>query len=255
GARTIGISAVEYAPQLGAWNAGFAQAEGSEVVIETAGLGVQGGRVGQFLLNLDAELAQVVVVGVEQHVVATPGVDFEYERLTIGITQNAVGIVPAGLGKQFQSAYQVLPQAVRRFGAGQVDHGAEHRRIQLVTPGFEQLQLGFAGRAAGGQRCIGEVAVDPAKVVVEDFLVDPLEVQGVEQRLAHAWVLELFLAQVDRVADHCRWVVVREQFLDQLPATETLADILAAPVAHLDFTEEIVVTAAQSGDLSIAVLV
>ena len=142
--------------------------------------------------------------------------DLELHRLAgFLVHQAAVLDHPAGFLQQLKGVAQVFPVVAGAVGCRRMIFLGEHLLGQLVAIGLEQGQL-LPGRQPRGRqiRLAVEVAVDALVGIVHEVLVDPLEVEGVAQRLAHPRILELAVAKVEDVALHPRGRPDRQLLLD-----------------------------------------
>ena len=98
---------------------------------------------------------------------------------------------PAGLLEQGACGAQVAPVVAGAVGRGRHEGLGEDLLRHGGPVGFEEGEFGLGRQTARRELRVLEVARHAVVEPIELVLVEPLEVEGVGERLAHAAVLEL----------------------------------------------------------------
>ena len=189
-------------------------------------------------LERDAQLFQVTHPATDDLDAALAAVQiFQHHGLAAGVAQGPVPDRPACIGQQLLRSAQIAAQAVARIGAWRLGHGPQRGGRQAGLERGEQGQLRLGGIAPGLARRVAEQPVHTLIGAVEHLAVHPLVVIGQTQRLAHAHILELLAAQVQKEALKARRQLVLERALDQLarrkaPPRQTPGPVTRAIDAH-----------------------
>ena len=122
---------------------------------------------------------------------------------------------------------------------------------------FQQRQFVFPGQALGRQFGVAEVAGAAGVGAMEQAPVGPFEVEQQGDRLAHANVLKIRLAQIEDEALHALGVLVGDLFLDDATFTQRRAVIAGGPVLGAELQVEIQLAGLEcfQGDAGVAVVI
>ena len=121
---------------------------------------------------------------------------------------------PARIPKQLQPIPEIRPVVAGSVRRGRLVLRSEDLRWELIHQRFEQLEFIRTRQTAGGEIRVLEEALGPLVGVVHQGLVDPLEIERIDDRLAHRAVLKNRLADVERQALHSCGEIVRDHLLD-----------------------------------------
>ena len=156
----------------------------------------------------------------------------EAERLALRVLQHAIRVhLPARFIQQLLGALQVAAQRIRIRVVRQLGQLTEHRRIQRRRQALQEahlLGIRFAGSRHGA---VGEIAARARVLPLEIVTVEPVEIEGQRQRLAHPHVPEEWTARVERIALHAAHIGMREVALDDLATAVPSPHVAARPVA------------------------
>ncbi|MNY09660.1 hypothetical protein D3C86_1425920 [compost metagenome] len=158
-AGVVGAAGVPVFALLVARRAGLAEAADDQVEVARAQAVDVLRDVGAADLQLDAETGQVALER-QQHALELDlrEEELDHHRLALGIQHAVLLQAPAGLLQQLEGTPALLADHPAAVALRRLVLLAEHLGRQLCAPGFEQLQLGGRGQAAGGQLGVLEVA-------------------------------------------------------------------------------------------------
>ena len=185
-------------------------------------------------------------------------VDQELDGDRLAVRQHALAVLEhdAGLAEQLLGVPQraaVLAAAVghrRHIGL------AEHFVRQLAAKRLEQREFGGVRLALRHHRRILEHRMRALVGAVHDVLVGPFEIEGVDQRLAQAAVLEFLAPHIDEPALRAGRRIVRQDVALDAAVLEGREIVARRPGARGELLAEQIVLGgeADEGDLAVAVI-
>src|SRR5262249_41592843 len=228
-----------------------------DVEIELVDAGAILHRVDQPQRGLDAEHAEILD---ERHVMRLePGlVDEEFDRHLLTACVHALAALhrKAGLLQQLIGAAKQGSVLTGAVGDGRHERLAEDFLRQRVAERLEQGEF-FGARFAGRHHVrILEHRMGALIGAVHDGLVSPFEIEGVDQRLAQAWILEFLAPRIDEPALCAGGRIVREYFALHASVPDRWEIVARRPDSRGEFLAEQIVLGGEAleGDVAVAVI-
>ena len=197
-------------------------------------------------LELYADLFQIAGPGRHHPCATLVAVQvLQHKRLTFGVAQSTVTVLPAGVFEQLLRAAQVVAQAAVAIGPRRRGHRPKRGRWQLRPERLHQRQLGSIRQAIGLAIGVAKQALHPLVGSVKHLTVHPLVIQRKPQCLAHPHILELLAPGVEHIALKARGQAVFELSLDQFARVKLAPGHASRPVTSRKETHQIKFTGLQ----------